>query len=84
MFVQRQLSKLNNARQGQSNPFVSCHGFELLIGRPSNIHSPFTKTAKLGKEQQAHAESEEASADHESEEGGDEEQESEAKRARAK
>ena len=83
MFVQRQLWKLNNARHGHSNPFVSCHGFELQIGHPSHSHTPFTKTAKLGKEQQAHAESEEASADHESEEGGDEEQESEAKRARA-
>ena len=83
LFVQRQLPKLNNARHGRSNRFVSCHGLELLIWHPSHSHSPLTKTAKLRKEQQAHADSEEASADHESEEGGDKAQGSKAKRARA-
>jgi hypothetical protein len=75
--------KLNDARHDQSNPFVSWHGFELFIGHPSHSHSPFTKTSKLGKEQQVHAESEDACTHHKSEGGGDEEQERHAKRARA-
>jgi hypothetical protein len=42
MFVWRQLSKFSNARHGQSNPLMSCQGFERRIGHPSHSRSPFT------------------------------------------
>jgi hypothetical protein len=75
--------KHKDARHSQSNPFVSWHGFEPFIGHPSRSHSPFTKTSKLSKEHQVHAEPEEACTHYKSEGGRDQEQERHAKRARA-